>query len=111
MCLYDDLNTALDPAMYTLRNGMQDASKIAFLNGNSKSSIHRLTAYEAAFVRIVEANKKKGEDALSVSSKLKSDFSDPEYARESPRAGIDYEMLQDEAEERGRFQGLGDLFG
>jgi len=98
MCLYDDLNTALDPAMYTLRYGMEDASKIAFLNGNSKSSIHRLAAYEAAFERIAEATKKmKREAALSLTSKLKSDFSDPEYARDSPRAGIDYEMLQDEA--------------
>ncbi len=98
MCLYDDLNTALDPAMYTLRNSMQDASKNAFLNGNSKSSIHRLAAYEAAFQRIAKATKKlKREDALSVSSKLKSAFSDPEYARDSPRAGVDYEMLQDEA--------------
>ena len=98
MCLYDDLNTALDPAMYTLRNGMQDASKNAFLNGNSKSSIHRLAAYEAAFQRVAKATKKlKREDALSVSSKLKSAFSDPEYARDSPRAGVDYEMLQDEA--------------
>jgi len=98
MCLYDDLNTALDPAMYTLRHGMQDASKNAFLNGNSKSSIHRLVAYEAAFQRVGKATKKlKREDALSVSSKLKSAFSDPEYARDSPRAGVDYEMLQDEA--------------
>jgi len=98
MCLYDDLNTALDPAMYTLRYGMEDASKIAFLNGNSKSSIHRLAAYEAAFERIAEATKKmKREAALSLTSKLKSDFSDPEYARDSPRAGIDYEMLQEEA--------------
>ena len=98
MCLYDDLNTALDPAMYTLRYGMEDASKIAFLNGNSKSSIHRLAAYEAAFERIAEATKKmKREAALSLTSKLKSDFSDPEYARDSPRAGVDYEMLQDEA--------------
>ena len=98
ICLYDDLNTALDPAMYTLRNGMQDASKNAFLNGNSKSSIHRLAAYEAAFQRIAKATKKlKRADALSVSSKLKSAFSDPEYARDSPRAGVDYEMLQDEA--------------
>jgi len=117
MCLYDDLNTALDPAMYTLRHGMQDASKIAFLNGNSKSSIHRLTAYDAAFERIAGATKKmKREDVLSLSSKLKSDFSDPEYARDSPRAGIDYEMLQDEAweaewNEGEGFQGLGDLFG
>ena len=117
MCLYDDLNTALDPAMYTLRHGMQDASKIAFLNGNSKSSIHRLTAYEAAFERIAEATKKMNrEDVLSLSSKLKSDFSDPEYARDSPRAGIHYEMLQDEAgeaewNEGEGFEGLGDLFG
>ena len=121
MCLYDDLNTALDPAMYTLRHGMQDASKIAFLNGNSKSSIHRLTAYEAAFERIAKASKNmKRVDVLSLSSKLKSDFSDPEYARDSPRTGVDYEMLQDEAWEaewnehlvEGEgFQGLGDLFG
>ena len=117
MCLYDDLNTALDPAMYTLRHGMRDASKIAFLNGNSKSSIHRLTAYEAAFERISGATKKmKREDVLSLSSKLKSDFSDPEYARDSPRAGIHYEMLQEEAgeaewNEGEGFEGLGDLFG
>ena len=98
MCLNDDLNTALDPAMYTLRHGLQEASKVAFLNGNSKSSIHRLVAYEAAFKRIKEATKKmKTENVLSLSSRLKSNFSDPEYARESPLDGVDYEMLQDEA--------------
>ena len=59
-------------------------------------------------------------DVLSLSSKLKSDFSDPEYARDSPRTGVDYEMfvplcfpclvLQHLVEGEG-FQGLGDLFG
>ncbi len=97
MCLYDDLNTALEPAMYTLRHGLQDASKVAFMNGNSKASIHRLMAYEAAYKGINEATKAMPSEAVhSLVSRLKHKFSDPEYAREA-LAEADYGMLQDEA--------------
>ena len=97
MCLYDDLNTALDPAMYTLRHGMRDASKIAFMNGNSKSSINRLMAYDSAYEKVQEFSKSMSSRSLySLVSKLKHNFSDPEFGNDSS-SQIDYEMLQDEA--------------
>ena len=97
MCLYDDLNTALDPAMYTLRHGLGDASKIAFMNGNSKSSINRLMAYDSAYVRVKELSKTMPSDAIySLVSKLKEIFSDPEFGND-PSSQVDYEMLQEEA--------------
>ncbi len=97
MCLYDDLNTALDPAMYTLRHGMRDASKIAFMNGNSKSSINRLMAYDSAYEKVQEFSKSMSSRSLySLVSKLKHNFSDPEFGND-PSSQIDYEMLQDEA--------------
>ena len=97
MCLFDDLKTALDPAMYTLRHGLDDASKNAFLNGNSKASIHRLMAYDAAYESIIEATKQMPtEDVHSLVSKLKQNFSDPDFAKEA-RPGFDEAMLQEGA--------------
>ncbi len=97
MCLYDDLNTALDPAMYTLRHGMNEASKIAFMNGNSKSSINRLMAYDSAYARVQELSKSmSSKDIYSLVSKLKQNFSDPEFGN-FPSLEVDYAMLQEEA--------------
>ena len=104
MCLYDDLKTALDPAMYTLRHGLDDASKIAFLNGNSKVSIHRLMAYDAAYESIINATKTMPtEDVHSLVSKLKQNFSDPEFANEA-QPDFYEAMLQEGALEGGLFE-------
>ena len=97
MCLHDDLNTALDPKMYTLRNGLGDASKVAFMHGNSKSSIHRLMAYECAYDRIVDLSKSMNSaEIYSVVYKMKQNFSDPEFGND-PSSEVDYSMLQEEA--------------
>ena len=97
MCLYDDLNTALDPKMYTLRNGLEDASKVAFMNGNSKSSIHRLMAYECAYDRIKDLSKSMNSGEIySVVYKMKQNFSDPEFGND-PSSEVDYSMLLEEA--------------
>jgi len=121
MCLFDDLNTALEPAMYTLRGsgryGMAAASKRAFMEGNSKASLHRLMAYEAAYDSIKEATKKMPtEDVHSLVSKLKQNFSDPEFANEA-RPEVDEAMLQEKALEGdwsgdgGRISDLEHMFG
>jgi len=101
MCLFDDLNTALEPPMYTLRGsgryGIAVASKRAFMRGNSRASIHRLMAYDAAYQSISEATKTMPSEAVhSLISNLKQNFSDPEFAKEA-RPEVDYGMLQEEA--------------
>ena len=98
MCLHDDLNTALEPAMYTLRGGLQEASKMAFLVGKSKLSLHRLMAYEVAYKSIGEATSSMpADDVHALVSRIKEKFSDPDYAREEPPAEVDYGLLQEEA--------------
>jgi len=74
---------------------LDDASKNAFLNGNSKASIHRLMAYDAAYESIIEATKTMPtEDVHSLVSKLKQNFSDPEFANEA-RPDLAEAMLQE----------------
>ena len=98
MCLHDDLNTALEPAMYTLRGSLEEASKLAFLKGKSKISIHRLMAYEVAYNSIKEATSSMpADDVHALVSRIKEKFSDPDYAREEPPAEVDYGLLQEEA--------------
>jgi len=98
MCLHDDLNTALEPAMYTLRGSLEEASKLAFLKGKSKISIHRLMAYEVAYNSIKDATTSMPADEVhALVSRIKEKFSDPDYAREEPPAEVDYGLLQDEA--------------
>ena len=98
MCLHDDLNTALEPAMYTLRGNLEEASKMAFLRGRSKLSIHRLMAYEFAYNRIKSATSSMPADEVhALVSRIKGKFSDPDYAREEPAAEVDYGLLQEEA--------------
>ncbi len=98
MCLHDDLNTALEPAMYTLRGSLEEASKMAFLRGRSKLSIHRLMAYELAYNSIKSATSSRPTDEVyALVSKIKEKFSDPDYAREEPPAEVDYGLLQEEA--------------
>jgi len=98
MCLHDDLTTALEPAMYTLRGDLHHASKIAFLKGKSKLSIHRLMAYDMAYKSIVEATSSMlADDVYALVSRIKKKFSDPDYAREEPPAEVDYGLLQEEA--------------
>ena len=98
MCLHDDLTTALEPPMYTLRGGLHDASKMAFLRGASKLTIHRLMAYEMAYKRIAEATSSMpSDDVYALASRIKEEFSDPDYAREEPLAEVDYGLLQEEA--------------
>ena len=98
MCLHDDLNTALEPAMYTLRGNLEEASKMAFLKGRSKLSIHRLMAYEFAYNRIKSATSSMPADEVhALVSRIKGKFSDPDYAREEPPAEVDYGLLQEEA--------------
>ncbi len=98
MCLHDDLNTALEPAMYTLRGGLKEASKMAFLKGRSKLSIHRLMAYEVAYNSIRSATSSMPADEVyALVSRIKEKFSDPDYARDRPPAEVDYGLLQEEA--------------
>ena len=98
MCLHDDLNTALEPAMYTLRGNLEEASKMAFLKGRSKLSIHRLMAYEFAYNSIKSATSSMPADEVhALVSRIKEKFSDPDYAREEPAAEVDYGLLQEEA--------------
>ena len=98
MCLHDDLNTALEPAMYTLRGGLEEASKMAFLKRKSKLSLHRLMAYEVAYKSIREATSSMpADDVHALVSRIKQKFSDPDYARDGPPAEIDYGLLQEEA--------------
>ncbi len=98
MCLHDDLNTALEPAMYTLRGNLEEASKMAFLKGRSKLSIHRLMAYEFAYNSIKSATSSMPADEVhALVSRIKAKFSDPDYAREEPPADVDYGLLQEEA--------------
>jgi hypothetical protein len=105
MCLHDDLTTALEPAMYTLRGGLPEASKMAFLKGESKLSIHRLMAYEIAYKSIGEATSSMPtDDVLALVSRIKEKLSDPDYAREGPPAEVDYGLLEDEAWEGGHWQ-------
>ena len=98
MCLHDDLNTALEPAMYTLRGNLEEASKMAFLRGRSKLSIHRLMAYEFAYNSIKSATSSMPADEVhALVSRIKGKFSDPDYARKEPAAEVDYGLLQEEA--------------
>ena len=84
--------------MYTLRGGLHDTSKMAFLRGVSKLTIHRLMAYEMAYKRIAEATASMpSDDVYALVSRIKEEFSDPDYAREEPLSEVDYGLLQEEA--------------
>ena len=67
------------------------------MHGNSKSSIHRLMAYECAYDRIVDLSKSMNSaEIYSVVYKMKQNFSDPEFGND-PSSEVDYSMLQEEA--------------
>ena len=84
--------------MYTLRGSLEGASKMAFLRGRSKLSIHRLMAYEFAYNSIKSATSSMPADEVhALVSRIKGKFSDPDYAREEPAAEVDYGLLQEEA--------------
>ena len=84
--------------MYPLRGRLEEASKLAFLKGKSKISIHRLMAYEVAYNSIKEATSSMpADDVHALVSRIKEKFSAPDYAREEPPAEVDYGLLQEEA--------------
>lgn len=89
MCLYDDLTTALDPSMYTLRNELMEASKKAYLAGESKITIHRLMAYHEAYKDISKWYHRMPEEELEeMASAYKSQLSDPDWCSTEPIPSI-----------------------
>ena len=109
LCLHDDMTTAFDPVMYTLRGAIEEASMNSYLEGRCNIPLDRLVAYFQAFSRVSNASRgpNKNSKAERIAAEYRSKFKDPEYAG-SPTA----DGHRDEVSEFvGGFEGLGSLFG
>lgn len=95
LSLYDDLNSALAPEMYTLRNYLPSLSRIAWANGDSDIPISRLQAYNIAYLEIVNPSR-YGYNLSSeeLSNYYLQKFFDPKYPISASRLGMQFSIQE-----------------
>ncbi len=112
LCLHDDMTTAIEPCMYTLRKSLYRTSRLSYLAGRSTICIHRLNAYLRAYKEIGDWVDESGVDKQErIAGKYRSKFSDPQYAISAPANASEDDFEDSEDEDGCDFEGLGSLFG
>ena len=95
LSLYDDLNSALAPEMYTLRNYLTSLSRIAWANGDSDIPISRLQAYNNAYSEIESPSLHDyGLSSKELSKLYFQKFSDPQYPISPSRLGMQFSIRE-----------------